>query len=87
MTISNEIGEPRLPTVPGILKASRKQVPCWCASDLPLNSNGFGKSSSREELLRLYIPKHDGKCEMVDGESIEDAAKKLAVLLRDHKLI
>ena len=87
LTISNEIGEPRLPTVPGILKASRKEVPRWRASDLPLNSNGFGKASSREELLRLYIPKHDGTCEMVGGESVEDAAENLAVLLRDHKLI
>lgn len=87
LTISNEIGEPRLPTVPGILKASRKQVPSQGASDLALTANGFGEASSREELLLLYVPKHEGACEMVNGDTVEEAAENLAILLRDRKLI
>jgi electron transfer flavoprotein beta subunit len=87
LTVSNEINEPRLPTVPGILKASRKQVPTWTASDLDLPAGGFGKDASREDLLRLYIPQHESQCQIVDGDSPEEAAEKLALLLREKKLI
>lgn len=87
LTVSNELNEPRLPTVPGILKASRKQVPTWTASDLDLPAGEFGAAGSREELLRLYVPKHEARCHIVEGESPEEAAEKLALLLREKKII
>jgi electron transfer flavoprotein beta subunit len=90
LTVSNEINEPRLPTVPGILKASRKQVPAWSAADLDLpggGNGGFGGVTSREELVRFFVPKHESLCQVVEGDSPEEAAEKLALLLREKKLI
>jgi electron transfer flavoprotein beta subunit len=87
LTISNEINEPRLPTVPGILKASRKEVPTWSAADLDLPPGGFGDGGSGEDLLRLYIPQHESQCQIVEGDSLEEAAENLALLLRERKLI
>ncbi|MFQ5912369.1 MAG: electron transfer flavoprotein subunit beta/FixA family protein [Nitrospinota bacterium] len=87
LTLSNEINEPRLPTVPGILKASRKKVPTWTASDLDLSAGDFGAEASRERLLRLYVPKHESRCQLVEGESPEEAAGKLALVLREKKII
>ena len=87
LTISNEINEPRLPTVPGILKASRKQVPTWSASDLDLPGGENGEDDSREDLLRLYVPKHETRCQIVEGESLEEAAANLALLLREKKIL
>ena len=87
LTISNEINEPRLPTVPGILKASRKEAPTWSAADLDLPPGGFGDGGSGEDLLRLYIPQHESQCQIVEGDSFEEAAENLALLLRERKLL
>ena len=87
LTVSNELNEPRLPTVPGILKASRKQVPTWSATDLDLPPGGCGDGASGEDLLRLYIPRHESQCQIVEGDSLEEAAENLALLLRERKLL
>ena len=87
LTISNEINEPRLPTVPGILRASRKEVPTWSAADLDIPPGGFGNDGSGEDLLRLYIPQHESQCQIVEGDSLEEAAGNLVLLLRERKLL
>ncbi len=87
LTISNEIGEARLPSVKGILKASRQTVTTWKAEDLGLDMSEVGEAGSAFELTRLYIPKHEGKCEIIEGESLEEAAEKLALRLREQKII
>jgi electron transfer flavoprotein beta subunit len=87
LTISNEIGEPRLPSVPGILRASRKKVPSWSAADLGLDGGKVGAGAAREDLLRLYIPRHEGRCEIISGDTPEEAAVRLALRLREKKII
>ncbi len=87
LTISNEIGEARLPSVKGILKASRQTVTTWKAEELGLDTSQVGEAGSAFELTKLFIPKHEGKCEIIEGESPEEAAESLALRLRNEKII
>ncbi|MFQ5895788.1 MAG: electron transfer flavoprotein subunit beta/FixA family protein [Nitrospinota bacterium] len=87
VTVSNEINEPRLPSVRGILTASRKKVPIWSAADLELDPEGVGAGAAALELLRLYKPVHESKCLILGGETLEEAAEKLALKLREDKII
>ncbi len=87
LTASNEINTPRLPSVKGILMASRKQIPVWGAADLDVDSALIGKGAATFEETRLYQPVFDGNCEFIEGESLEEAASALALRLREDKII
>lgn len=84
VTVSNELGQPRYPTLRGIMAATRKQPTIWSAQDLGLDS---ATSESNLELLDLYVPTSEAECEMVQGEDEEDSGRLLALKLREDKLI
>ncbi len=84
VTVSNELGEPRYPTLRGIMAASRKTPTIWKASDLGLDAAAL---APRIQLLDLSIPVKQSQCEFVEGENEADAGRKLALRLREMKLI
>ncbi len=87
LTASNEINTPRLPSVKGILMASRKQIPVWGAEEVGIDRSLVGKEAATFEVTRLYQPVFDGNCEFIEGESPEEAAAALALRLREDKII
>ncbi|MBI2304294.1 MAG: electron transfer flavoprotein subunit beta/FixA family protein [Chloroflexi bacterium] len=87
LTVSNELGEPRYPTLRGIMMAARKQVTTWNAQDIGVEASQVGARGARTKLLRLFIPIRESKCEIVEGEDVVDAATKLALRLRESKII
>jgi len=87
VTISNELGEPRYPQLREIMAAARKPVAVWSAADLGLDPSQVGAAGSLLSLDRLYVPVHEAKCEFIEGETMDEAAEKLATKLREAKLI
>jgi electron transfer flavoprotein beta subunit len=84
ITVSNELGEPRYPTLRGIMQASRKAPTVWSASDLGLSEDQLAK---KLELAELFVPVSDLECEFVEGEDEADAGRQLALKLREARLI
>ncbi|MCH8061554.1 MAG: electron transfer flavoprotein subunit beta/FixA family protein [Chloroflexi bacterium] len=84
VTVSNELGEPRYPTLRGIMTASRKTPTVWTASDLGLSADAL---APKLQLSEIFIPVSDGQVEIVEGEDEADAGRKLALRLREEKLI
>ena len=84
VTVTNELGEPRYPTLRGIMTASRKRPTVWTASDIGLDSESL---VPRLVLTELYVPFSDQQCEFIEGEDEADAGRKLALRLREEKLI
>jgi electron transfer flavoprotein beta subunit len=78
VTVSSEVGKPRLPSGWGIISASRKEVPLWDSSTIDIDPALIGTTSSRKELVKLYVPARKRQCEIVEGETTEEAAEKLA---------
>jgi len=87
VTVSNEIGQARLPTGRGIIFAARKQIPAWTAGDIGCDPSLIGSGAAKTELISLSIPSRARKGEIVGGESVEEAAGNLAVKLREMKAI
>jgi len=87
VTVSNEIGQARLPTGRGIIMAAKKQIPIWNAQDIGCDTSLTGSSAARSELLSLYIPSRARKGEIIQGESVAEAAGNLALKLREIKAI
>lgn len=82
LTVSNEIGLPRLPTGMGIVSAVRKEIPVWSNQDINADVSLIGESAEGSKLLSLSIPERERKCEIVNGETPEEVAGNLAEKLR-----
>jgi electron transfer flavoprotein beta subunit len=84
ITVSNELGQPRYPTLRGIMAATRKRPTIWTAEDLGLDQ---AQLQPRLGLVDLFVPVSEKECEFVEGESEEEAGRNLALKLREAKLI
>jgi electron transfer flavoprotein beta subunit len=87
VTVSNEVGQPRLPSGWGIIAAARKQVPIWNGGDINVSPSQVGASAARRKLIKLFTPVREKKCEIVKGKDIAEASVKLATRLREAKVI
>ena len=87
ITISNELGQPRIPSGWGIISAARKQIPTWSAADLQVEASEVGTAASRSDLLKLFIPVRERECEIISGESVAEAAISLAMKLKQDGVI
>jgi len=87
ITVSNEIGEPRYPTIKGIMVAKKKEPIIWTPADIGVEPSQVGAAGQRAQMLRLFQPIHEGKCEIVEGETPEEAAANLALKLREAKIL
>ena len=84
LTISNEIGEPRYPNLRGIMQASRKQPEVFSIADISLSMDDL---APKIELKRLYVPESNRQVELIEGDDEADAGRRLALRLREEKLI
>lgn len=81
---SQEVGQPRYPTLRNIMTAARKEITIWHASDLGIDPAEF---TPKTRLVDLYVPTYEGKCEIIEGETAAEAGEKLALKLREAKII
>ncbi len=87
ISVSNEIGEPRYPTVRGIMAAKRTEPTVWKPADIGVEACQAGAAGRRSRLVRLFQPVHDGKCVFIEGDTPEETAVNLAERLKQEKLI
>jgi electron transfer flavoprotein beta subunit len=87
ITVSNELGEPRYPTIKGIMAAKKIEPIVWKPADIGVEPSQVGAAGRRAKLLKLFQPVHEGRCEFIEGESPEEAGVNLALKLREAKLL
>ncbi len=83
VTVAHEIGKPRYSSLRETMRAAKKPIHSWTASDLGLDPREIGGAGARRILERLYIPVKTIECEFIDGETPEKTAAKLAQRLRE----
>ena len=82
VTVSNELGQPRYPTLRGIMAATRKRPTIWSAAELELEG---GELDSRLSLHDLFVPVSNTECEIIEGDDEAEAGRNLALRLREEK--
>ena len=87
ITVSNELGEPRYATIKGIMIAKRKELVVWKPADIGGEQSQIGAAGRHTKLVKLFQPVREGKCEIAEGESPEEAAVNLALRLREAKAL
>jgi electron transfer flavoprotein beta subunit len=84
VTISNELGEPRYPTAANTLRARRVQPAVVSLSDLSLDE---AELAPRAVLARQFVPKVEGHCEWVSGDTASEVAERLVARLREDGVL
>jgi electron transfer flavoprotein beta subunit len=87
ITVSNEIGEPRYPTIKGIMAAKKIEPVIWKPADIDIDASKVGAAGRHTKLNKLFQPVYEGKCEFAEGDSPEEAAANLAQKLRESKIL
>jgi electron transfer flavoprotein beta subunit len=87
ITVTSEVGALRYPTLKGIMAAGKKQPVIWKPADIGLEASQVGAAGRRSKLDRLFQPVKEAKCEIIEGESPADAGAKLAIRLKETKLL
>lgn len=87
ITVSNEIGEPRYSTIRGIMASKKKETAVWKPSDIGLEPSQVGDAGRRCRVVKLSQPQREGSCQMIDGDTPEEAAVNLADRLKQEKLL
>jgi len=71
ITVVKDINEPRLPSLLGIKKAAKAQIPTWGVKDLPVDENRVGLKGSPTWVVKVFSPETRGGGEMLKGELTE----------------
>ena len=84
ITVSSEIGLPRLPGGMGLMMARRKVIPTWKAQDIGAESSKLDKTNAHTEVTGLSVPNRKTQCEFISGTPGEAAgalAQKIVNLI------
>ncbi len=85
--VSDDSNVPRYSKLKDIMAAAKKPVPVWKVADLDLDPARVGASAARLQLGDVVVPKQESKCEFVPGDTPEEQAERLAMRLRELKVI
>lgn len=86
MTVMKDINEPRLPSLLGIKKAGKAEIPTWTAADLNVDPKKVGFDGSPTLVARVFTPQQRGEGEILEGE-IPEVVTQLIDKLLEAKVI
>lgn len=84
VTISNELGDPRYPTTAKKIAARKMKPTVVSLAELGLAADAV---APRARLVRQFVPKVQGSCEMIAGASASEIANRLLQRLREESLL
>jgi electron transfer flavoprotein beta subunit len=80
ITVVKEINVPRLPSLRGIARAKKAEIPCWTAHDLGVDEGMVGSSGSPTRVVKVFFPERTRKGEILQGDlasQVETLVEKL----------
>jgi electron transfer flavoprotein beta subunit len=86
ITVVKDINEPRLPSLLGIKRAAKTEIPTWQAADLDADPKKLGFDGSPTWVMRVFTPEQRGGGEILQGE-IPEMVSLLVDKLLEAKVI
>jgi electron transfer flavoprotein beta subunit len=86
ITVMKDINEPRLPSLLGIKKAARAEIPTWTAADISIDPAKVGLNGSPTWVSRVFTPDQRGGGEILQGE-IPEMVSQLVDKLLEAKVL
>jgi electron transfer flavoprotein beta subunit len=84
ITCQKGLNEPRYASLPGIMKAKKKEIKAIKAADLKLDAATIGAAGAKSKIRKCYAPSQRKAAQIIAGESPAEKAAKLAKLLREE---
>jgi electron transfer flavoprotein beta subunit len=81
LTVVKEIGEPRLPTFRGKLKAKSMEIPTFTLETLELDKSRIGLKGSPTRVVKIFQPEIVRTCQMLRAETEEQTAEAVDAML------
>jgi electron transfer flavoprotein alpha/beta subunit len=69
------------------MTAKRKEPIVWKPADIGVEPGKIGAAGRRTKVAQLFQPVKEAKCEIITGDTPEEAATKLALALRAAKAL
>ena len=85
ITVVKEINVPRLPSLRGITRSKRIEIPAWTAEDLEVDEGRVGLAGSATWVVEIFFPQRVHQGEMLEGDP-EGQADALIEKLRELKI-
>ena len=86
ITVVKEVGEPRVPSLRGKMKAKKLDIPVWSAADLEADPASIGLSGSPTRVAEVFAPASRSDMVMIEGAPEEQARQLLSFLKKDKIL-
>lgn len=80
ISVVKEIGEPRVPSLRGKMKAKKMKVPIYGAAELGADDQCIGLSGSPTRVVEVFAPKPRGRRMKIEGQPDEQADRLLTIL-------
>jgi electron transfer flavoprotein beta subunit len=87
VTVSNELGKARAPSLRETMRASRKPVAAWTLADTGVDGQQLAVDRARRTLERLFIPADDARCEFIAGDTPQAQAANLARRMHQARVL
>ena len=84
ITAGNQVGDPRYPTLKGIMGASKKEIKNFTLEDLEISEDELYSKINLEE---IYFPINENKVEIINGKDNREKASILISKLREEGII
>jgi electron transfer flavoprotein beta subunit len=86
LTVVKEIGDLRVPSLKGKMKAKKMAVPIWSAADIGADPDCIGLPGSPTQVIEIFAPKPRGRRLVLEGNPEEQAGQLLDLLRKDKIL-
>jgi electron transfer flavoprotein alpha/beta subunit len=87
LTAIKGLNEPRIPSLMGIMSASKKELKTVTAADLGVDSEQIGLKGSYTEVVKIFAPEPRQKGIVVTEADPEKAAQKILEFLQSQTII
>lgn len=86
ITVTKEINEPRHPSLKGVLRAKKKEIPVWDVKELGVSENKVGLKGSATQVIKIFSPPPREGSKMIEGTP-EKMVKELISSLKKRKIV
>jgi len=80
ITVPKGINQPRFPSLIGKIDAVVSDIIIWSAQDIGADTDKIGLDGSATKVVKMTIPKHDRKGQILDGSLAEQVSTLLSEL-------
>ena len=85
ITVVKEINVPRLPSLRGMTRSRKAEIPVWTAADLEVDEGMVGLSGSATTVVSVFFPERIHEGEMLEGDP-ESQVDALLEKLREARI-